>query len=111
MSESLREAVESQARAYVRGDHAAFASYMTAQALLQLRGNGHRPRNYRVMSVSERDGVGQSSVVYRGGGRIVLEQRWERRGDAWKAIDAVQNVEEKRALWRRLLRRDEKTGE
>jgi len=105
LDESLHEAVEAQARARVRGDDATFASYMTPQALLQLRANGRRPRSYRVVSVAHRGGVGETSVRYEGDGTFLMRQRWEQRGGAWKSIDATQESDRVRPLWRRLFAR------
>jgi hypothetical protein len=107
LGETLRQAVEAQAAAHVRGDDAAFASYMTPQALLQLRGNGHvRPRRFVVLAVDERDSVGQTAVRYVGRGSYVLRQRWEQRDGLWKTIDARRPAEEmKRPLLQRLLGR------
>jgi hypothetical protein len=107
VGETLRDAVEAQAAAHVSGDDAAFASYMTPQALLQLRGNGHaRPRRFKIIAVDERDGVGQTAVRYAGRGSYVLRQRWERREGVWKTIDARRPPEEMRApFWRRLFGR------
>jgi hypothetical protein len=106
VNESLRSAVERQAEAHVSGDAAAFASFMTPAALLQLRENGHaHPRRFEVVTIDERDGIGESVVRYSGRGSYVLRQRWERRDGAWKTIDAARPASEVRApLWRRLLR-------
>ncbi|MEX0750193.1 MAG: hypothetical protein WD359_05230 [Dehalococcoidia bacterium] len=105
MGESLRESVEAQARAHVRGDDAAFASYMTPRALLQLRGNGHvTPRRFEIIALSQGDGVGESAVRYAGRGSYVLRQRWEKREGVWKAIDAERPANEVRlSFWRRLF--------
>jgi hypothetical protein len=107
LGETLREAVEAQAEAHVRGDDAAFASYMTPQALLQLRGNGHvRPRRFDVLGLEEREGIGESAVRYGGSGSYVLRQRWERREGGWKTIEAQRPAAEiKLPFWRRLFRR------
>jgi hypothetical protein len=104
VDDSLRVAVEAQADALVRKDDAAFASYMTAQALVQLR-NGHmRPSRFEVLSVDGRDDAGESVVRYAGRQAYVLRQRWERRDGAWKAIEAhPEDVPP--ALWRRVFRR------
>lgn len=106
MDESLRSVVERQAEAHVRGDAAAFASFMTPAALLQLRENGQvHPRRFEIVAVEERDGAGESAVRYSGAGSYVLRQRWERRDSGWKAIDAERPASEVRApLWRRILR-------
>jgi hypothetical protein len=105
VDDSLRSAVEAQARAHVRGDGAAFASFMTPAALLQLRQNGHpHPRRFDIISVEEREDVGESAVRYAGRGSYVLRQRWERRDGAWKTIDARRpSGEIRRPIWQRVL--------
>ena len=56
-SGEVRQLVEAQARARVADDAAAFASYMTPQAVLQLGGNGAgrrplpRPRRFDILDV------------------------------------------------------------
>jgi hypothetical protein len=104
LSESLRESVEKQASAHVRGDEAAFASYMTPQALLQLRGNGHvRLRKYSLISHNERGATGESVVRYAGSGSYVLRQRWERRESGWTTVDADRPAAERRLPWWRRI--------
>ena len=106
MDESLRSVVERQALAHVRGDAAAFASFMTPAALLQLRENAHpHPRRFDIVTIEERDGVGESAVRYSGRGSYVLRQRWERRDATWKSIDAERPASEvTMPLWQRVLR-------
>jgi hypothetical protein len=106
VDESLRSAVQRQAEAHVRGDAAAFASFMTPGALLRLWENGHgHPRRFDVVAVEEGDGIGESAVRYSGRGSYVLRQRWERRDGAWKSIDAERpSSEVKMPMWQRVLR-------
>jgi hypothetical protein len=105
VGDSLRSAVEAQAQAHVRGDSAAFASFMTPHALLQLRQNGHgHPRRFEVIAVHEQDGFGESAVRYAGRGSYVLRQRWERRDGVWRSIDARRPANEiRRPFAERLL--------
>ncbi len=63
--EDVRELVEAQARARIADDLAAFASYMTPQAVLQLGGNGAgprplpRPRRFDVLDITPQgDAIG-----------------------------------------------------
>lgn len=88
LGEALREIVELQARAHISGDHATFASFMTPQALLQVRGDHPRPRRHEILAVQEQGATGESAVRYIGRGSYVLRQRWERSGGAWKTVDA-----------------------
>jgi len=80
---------------------------MTPQALLQLRGGApFRPRSFDLLSLEERDASGTSAVMYRGAGRFVLRQRWERRNGGWKAVEASIPPETVRLpLWRRIFSR------
>jgi hypothetical protein len=89
--EELRQAVEAQADARVRGDLAAFAVHTTPQALLRLHRSGFGPRDaaarsFEVLEIEENGDSGRSDVQYRGGGTYVLRTGWERRDGVWKAI-------------------------
>jgi hypothetical protein len=107
VGETLREAVESQASAHVGGDIATFASYMTPQALLDLRGNGFgRPRRYEVVGADDQGETGTTAVRYWASGSYVVRQQWERRDGAWRTVSAETPADEiKRPFWHRLLRR------
>jgi hypothetical protein len=105
---TLRDAVEEQSKAHVRGDDGVFASYMTPQALLQIRGNGRTaPRRFEIIEVHEQTGVGRSAVRYIGSGSYVLRQAWEETGGEWRVVHAERPRDEVREpFWRRLFRRD-----
>ncbi len=109
MQEKLRDAVEAQARARVAGDMAAFASYTTPVAVLQLRDRGGpvpaSPKAYEVLGVTERDGVGISEVRFSGGGSFVVRQRWEAVDGHWRVVAAELPAELVRpAWWKRIIR-------
>lgn len=103
--ETLRAAVEAQARARLERDLATFASYMTPQALVQLHGSSADGglRGFEVVEVSEDGAFGSSVVAYAGSRPHSLLQRWERNAGSWRAISA-----ERRGLrttiWRRIFR-------
>ena len=107
--ESLRQVVEDQAQARVRGDFAKFASYMTPQAVLRmhrqgepLRGRGIR--GYEIVDLSVRGAVGGSDVRYSGGGSYVMRTRWERPDGLWKAVIVEMPPDSIRSpWWRRML--------
>jgi len=108
--ESLRQAVEAQARARVAGDIATFASYVTPQALLRLHRQGATLRagpgirRYEVVDITVQGGAGSSDVRYIGGGSYVLRTRWERPDGLWKAVMVEMPPESVRgSWWRRLL--------
>lgn len=108
MTDTLRDAVEAQAKAHVAGDIATFASFLTPQALLQLRelDGGDRPRAFRVVEVEEQEERGVSDVEYRGRTTYVLRQRWQRDGDTWRSVEARRPAESVRVpFWRRLFGR------
>lgn len=114
--ESLRQAVEAQARARVAGDIATFASYVTPQALLRLHRQGATLRagpgirRYEVLDITVQNGAGSSDVRYSGGGSYVLRTRWERPGGLWKAIMVEMPPESVRGSWWRRLLRMERAG-
>ncbi len=109
--ETLREAVERISEAWVRGDQATFASYMSERALLKLGGGGlgapvlPRARRYNIVDISEPgDGSGVSSVGFAGAGSYVLTTRWQRVDGAWRGVDAEIPAESMRTpWWRRML--------
>ncbi|MEX2246010.1 MAG: hypothetical protein WEC75_04920 [Dehalococcoidia bacterium] len=109
MSAELRGVVDVQARARAAGDMASFASYMDAQAVLQLRDGSSPPiarekvRRYRVLDVVDLGEQGASRVEYGvQGGRYILAQQWERRGEGWTASRAaVEGV--RQSWWRRIF--------
>ena len=90
--DSLREAVEAQARARMDGDIATFASYVTPQALMRLHRQGEPLRagrgirKYVILDISAGEAVGTSDVEYSGAGSYVLRTRWERPDGLWKAV-------------------------
>ena len=104
MSETLRDAVEAVARAQIAQDHAVFASYMTPQALLALRGGTPvRARSFEVSELVEREGTGRSTVEFRGWGRYVLSMQWERMNGRWRAISAAIPPEDIRPpIWNKI---------
>ncbi len=110
--DALRAAVEAQARARVEGDTALFASYMTAQALLQLGGVALPPgrlKNHQVLDISaDGDSATRSADVrYAGAWTYVLRTRWQFVDGAWKATEATLLADTVRApWWRRLIGRD-----
>jgi len=102
----LREAVEGQARARVKHDLAAFASYMTPQAIVQLGRQPAAPRRSRsfaVVSVAEDGGEGAAEVRFSGGGAYLLRTRWQRIDGRWKVVDATIPAESIRAPWWRRI--------
>lgn len=108
--ESLRQAVEAQARARVAGDIATFASYMTPQALLRLHRQGQtlragsRVRRFEILDLMAHGGAGSSDVRYDGSGSHVLQTRWERPDGLWKAVVVDMPPESVRGpWWRRVL--------
>jgi len=110
--DTLREAVERQAEARVRGDDAAFASYMTPQALLQLGGSGlgapvlPRARAYKLLDIIEHGDLAESVVRYAGGGSYVVRTRWRLIDGVWKGVEAEIPPDSMRApWWRRLVGR------
>ena len=118
--EDLRQAVEAQADARVRGDLAAFAVHTTPQALLRLHRSGVGPRDttvrsFELLRVEETGDSGRSDVLYKGGGSYVLRTGWERRDNLWKAI-MIEMPPELMSVpwWRRVLgagRRKPEPGE
>lgn len=105
MGESLRESVEAHASAAVRGDDSTFASYMTPQALLQLRGKQpNRPRRYEIVSLDDGPRVATSVVRFSGGANYRLIQQWEQRDGGWTTVDArYVAVGVRLPIWRRWL--------
>ena len=109
--ETLRQAVERLSQAWIRGDQATFASYMSERALLKLGGSGlgspvlPRARKFKIVDISEQgEGSGESSVEFVGSGSYVLVTRWRQAAGAWKGIDAEIPTESMRApWWRRML--------
>ncbi len=109
--DDVRQLVEAQARARVADDVAAFASYMTPQAVLQLGGNGAgarplpRPRRFDVLEITPHDDAVGAAVRYRGGGvSYELRTTWQLVDGVWKAVDASIPAGTVRvAWWRRLF--------
>ena len=106
--ESLRQVVEDQAQARVKGDFATFASYMTPQALLRmhrqgesLRGRGLR--RYEIVDLSVRGAVGDSDVRYSGSGSYVMRTRWECPDGLWKAVMVEMPADSIRSPWWRRM--------
>jgi hypothetical protein len=108
--ENLQAAVEAQAAARVKGNIAAFAAYMTPQALLRMHRAGSGPRDrrsnsYQVLSVDESGDAGRSELRFRGVANYVLRTRWERRNGVWKAVMVETPPEGNRpGWWKRMLR-------
>ena len=109
--DDVRRLVEAQARARLAGDVAGFASYMTAQAVLQLGGNGAgrrplpTPRRFDVLEVTPQSGSVAASVGFRGGGvAYELRTRWQVVDGVWKVVDAnIPGASVRVAWWRRLF--------
>jgi hypothetical protein len=106
-AQGLRDAVEAQARARVKHDLAAFASYMTPQAIVQL---GRQPavprrsRSFEVVSVSEDGADGMAEVRFSGGGAYVLRTRWKQIDGRWKAVEAeIPAASIRVPWWRRIV--------
>ena len=108
----VREAVEAQARARVRDDEAAFASFMTPQAVLRLGGNGMgaqalpRARAFDVLDITNAEDVVAAVVRFRGGGvAYTMRTSWRPVDGLWKAVDAEVPAESVRvSWWRRVFR-------
>ncbi len=108
----MRRAVEALAEARVRDDVAAFASYMTPQAVLQLGGNGMgapalpRPGKFEVIDITGEGGGGSASVRFSGRGvSYELRTRWQLVDGMWKAVEAeVPAASVRTSWWRRLFR-------
>ncbi len=106
--ETLREAVEAQARALVAGDLATFASYAEARALPRLyrAPRSHRARTFDIVDIDAADEHGRSEVRFHGGSSYVLRGSWLRTNAGWKAVAMEIPGESVRgAWWRRLLGR------
>jgi len=102
--ESLRESVDRHVAAFVRGDIATFASYMTPRALVQLqRVAAGRLRSHAVLAVSDDGATGTSRVRLAQRRPLVLTERWERVDARWRVVVAECAPEAARPLWRRLL--------
>lgn len=117
VEDTLRDAVEAQAQARIDGDIAAFASYVTPQALLRLHRQGEPLRagqgswKYDVLDITATGGTGTSDVRYKGSGSYVLRTRWERRDGLWRAVMVEMPPELSRGpWWRRLLRLERRSG-
>lgn len=109
--DNVRRLVEEQARARVVDDVAAFASFMTPQAVLQLGGNGAgrrplpRPRRFEVLDMTPQGDALAASVRFRGAGvAYELRTTWQLVDGVWKAVDARIPAESVHvAWWRRLF--------
>jgi hypothetical protein len=107
----MRETVEAHAQARVDGDLAAFASYMTPQAVLQLGGNGMgapalpRARTYVVIDITESGDSRAALVRYVGlGVRYDMRTAWRIDGGLWRAVEAeIPPGSVRASWWRRLL--------
>jgi len=111
VGDDVRRLVEAQAQARVSDDLAAFASYMTPQAVLQLGGNGAGPRplprarRFSILDITRQGDAVGAVVRFRGiGASYELRTTWQRIDGAWKATDASVPAESVRvSWWRRLL--------
>lgn len=109
--DDVRRLVEEQARARVADDVAAFASFMTPQAVLQLGGNGGgprplpRPRRFDVLDITPQGDAHAAAVRFRGAGvSYELRTTWQLVDGVWKAVDARIPADSVRvAWWRRLF--------
>lgn len=105
---SLREAVEEQARALVRGDLATFGSCAMPEALTQLyRSERIRgARRYELARVDEDGDTGTSVVRLAGPTTCELHGVWERKTDGWKAVALdIPTGAVRLSWWRRALSR------
>ena len=116
--DSLRDAVEAQAKARIAGDIATFASYVTPQALLRLHRQGEPLRagrgswQYEILDITTSGDSGSSDVRYKGSGSYVLRTRWERPDGLWRAVMVEMPPELSRGpLWRRVLRLERGSGQ
>ena len=106
----MRETVEAQAQARIDGDTAAFASYMTPQAVLQLGGNGMgapalpHARRFDVIDITDAGDGGTALVRYAGRG-VSYDVRtvWRRADGLWRAVEAEVPPESVQASWWRRL--------
>jgi hypothetical protein len=111
--DSLRQAAEAHARARVRRDLAAYAAYMTPQALVAFHriGDGPlagTPRAYRIQAVRS-SGFDRGDVDVKFGdarsGSYVVRSSWERRDGLWKVVSAaILPGSMRQSWWRRALR-------
>ena len=103
MSETLRQAVETQARARVAGDDVSFASYFTPQALTRARTlRLSKPRTCEVLSITSSGATGSSDVLYGGRDAHVLAQRWQLLDGVWTVVDVDRVRAPRRTIWHRL---------
>lgn len=104
--ESLRDAVEAQAQAWVGGDLATFASYTTPRVVLNLRDSDMRgATGYHLLDLDATETTGTSKVHYTGQSEFVLEQRWQRIDGLWKVVHVELLGAPSTPWWRKLLRR------
>ena len=109
--DDVQKLVEAQARARVAGDVAAFASFMTPQAVLQLGGNGAgprplpRPRRFDVLDITPQGDALAAAVRFRGAGvSYDLRTTWKLIDGVWKAVDAsIPSGSVRVSWWRRLF--------
>ena len=102
MSETLKQAVEAQARARVAGDLTAFASFCTPQALAMAHSSkASKPRSCEVLAVVANDATGSSDVLYRGSDAHVLAQRWQIIDGIWTAVDIQRLRAPRQSPWKR----------
>ncbi len=96
------------AEAFARGDGAAFASYMTPQAVVALRGATRvRPLfgapRAELVRAEAHAGRGESEARIRGGGEQTLRCTWEWRDGKWVAVrTTLDPARPPRPWWRRL---------
>jgi hypothetical protein len=92
------------AEAFARGDGAAFASYMTPQAVVALRGATRvrplfgQPRA-ELVRAAVNSGGGESQARIRGGGEQTLSCSWEMRDGKWVAVTATLDPARPRLPW------------
>lgn len=102
----LHDSVEAQARAWVAGDLATFASFATPRAVVDLRdGDLRGARAFEVVACHESGSTGTSRVRYAGRAQVVIEQRWQRIDGLWKVVHAEVRETQPLPWWRRLIRR------
>jgi hypothetical protein len=100
---TLRQAVETQARARIERNESVFASYCTPQALTAMRALPRtRARRFETLAVVASGNTGSSDVLYRGRGAHVLAQRWQLVDGVWTVVDVRRLAAPQRSLWQRL---------
>jgi hypothetical protein len=100
---TLRQAVETQARARIERNESVFASYCTPQALTAMRALPRTlARRFETLAVVASGNTGSSDVLYKGRGAHVLAQRWQLVDGVWTVVDVRRLAAPQRSLWQRI---------